>query len=168
MNNKYLIGSQLLGIKNSKDIDYLVFADTYDHVFKNKTKEDLFIVPLEYMEKRLIFDCNDWEKITLFQYDYRIIKQNFPFHFDVFENKQKIKYEFNKLINKQSYFFNPMTSALNGNLEKFAFYFAYLTFIFVNNDVKLTHKQKQIVQDIHDEKLPKEYIQTLIDLFFNS
>lgn len=163
---KFLVGSKLLNLDNSRDIDYVVIADK-DEWGLHKSPFDYHVWSEQDMLD--VFDFNtqnaDYKKLkkllVAYQYDYRIIQQDFPWHFDILLIREKVKNFLKFVVATQECNFSRHVCMKRKNCSKLIYHFAYNLFILQNNSVYLTPEQKEIIQKIHDCQMPIEYLDEL-------
>lgn len=170
---RYIVGSTLLQLNNRKDIDCICIVDELKQSYrKNIDGYDCDIHSIETLKNSIAFDIDYknvssdihkkcFQLIVSYQCDYRIIKQDFPFHYDILENKEKV-IEFLRYVVKNKWLnFNKNVRQNRFYCSKIIYHFAYTLFIMLNNDVNLTEEQRAIIQKIHDIQMPIEYLDEL-------
>ena len=167
---KYLIGSHLLGLEKNKDIDYLVIADNCDYVHKFENGEDIFYRSEENLKRYFSFDVEFIQGYRIliynYQYDQNIIGQNFPIHYNVLDYRGKL-IEFLKFVVERKIFnFNKGITTEKLYCSKSIYHIAYNIFILQNNSPIITPEQKEIIQKIHDKKMPIEYLDELEKMLY--
>lgn len=164
---KFLVGSKLLNLDNNRDIDYVIIADR-DEWGLHKLPFDYHVWPEQDMLDVFNFDIPDnvdykrlKKMLVAYQYDYRIIKQDFPWHFDILLIREKVKDFLKFVVEAQECNFSRNICAIKKRCSKIIYHFAYNLFILQNNSIHLTREQKEIVQKIHDCQMPIEYLDEL-------
>lgn len=165
---KYLIGSKLLNLKNPKDTDYLILSNHSEKLIQNG--EEYFIRDRKIFDKILFFQedptltklSNYTLMLSNYQMDYRIIKQNFPIHYNILEHKKELIHFLDFIIIKKK--FNFSYDFKQDVVHKRLYHFAYNLFILQNNNVELTKEQFNIVQKIHDGEMPISYLDEMKSL----
>lgn len=167
LDKKFLVGSKLLGLTNNKDIDYVVFDKKNESVFA-RCKEDYHLWTEEDLldKYNFLFSANSTNKdlrmwLILYQFDYRIIKQNFPIHLDILKKRREVKNFLRFLVDNRLCNFNKYIKIERKYCSKTIYHFAYNLFILQNNSVYLTPEQKEVIQKIHDCQMPIEYLDEL-------
>lgn len=164
---EYIIGSNLLSLKNNRDIDYLELSDKereYKWLIENEKQK--LVISQQQLFKRLHFvESFNEKQIFNYQYDKKIIGQGFPIEYNLLNYREKlielIDYVFeNNLLNTNKFV------SLNGNCSKKIYHIAYNVFILENNSVELNQEQKEIIQKIHDIEMPISYIDELKEKFY--
>lgn len=167
---KYLVGSNLLGLSNSKsDIDLLVVVDTneddyykrkfvdgQDCIFRSKAninRQMNFVLPIDRDTAR--------KYIINYQLDRDIIGQDFPLEFHILDHRQNYVDLLKYLVDNKWLNFNRTVKYANGCLQKNMYHVAYLLFIIKNSTTMLTDEQRQIVKKIHDREMPDSYADDL-------
>lgn len=168
-NNMYLVGSNTLKLSNCKDVDYInIIKDKNDIKYHINDGQhipcDIFNITIEQLSDRLKFKDPDYVNIWLYQYDYRLIGDDFPIHFDVLKHKDKIIQILKKLVINHSFCFAPYSYEKDHKLERIAYHIMANIFFIENNNIVLLPKQKEIIQSIHDLKMPKEYYKEMVKL----
>lgn len=156
---KYLIGSKLLGLSN-KDTDYIVITNENKKVSENG--EDIFCLTKEQLLKNLNFNVKNSFVLTgNYQYDRAIIGSEFPIEYHILEHKKDLIELLKRIVNKRLCNFNKRITQGNKCCCKMIYHIAYNLFILENNSPIITQEQKAIIQDIHDIKMPIEYLDEL-------
>ena len=62
----------------------------FAEIFSQHIPCDIFNLTIEQLSDRLKFKDPDYVNLWLYQYDYRLIGDDFPIHFDVLKHKDKI------------------------------------------------------------------------------
>lgn len=144
----YIIGSTLLGLSNTHDIDYIC-SDAKEKIVNqpNTIYHGCRADSLSIVENRIQKFIN-YETTTtgIYQFDYRIIKQDFPIHFDILNYKNQIICMLKRVIKNL-----PPKS-------KQWYHVLYLYYILENNSVTLTSEQFENVQKAHDRVIDNEII----------
>lgn len=168
---KYLIGSSLLGIKNTRDKDYIVFIDNANYtrsaVVMENLEGNIHYRNKDDFIKSLNFKLEDYKSLVNYQCDREFIGEDFPIEYHILDYKDKV-IEMLKRISK----FNKCGFSKNfmqgdNCCIKRIYHIAYNIFIVQNNSVELTDKQLEIVQKIHDIQMPIDYIDTLKEMIDN-
>lgn len=168
---KYLIGSSLLGLKNARDIDYIVFTDTTP--MRARTAEEVenkinyHYRDREQFEKNLRFEFEDYTSISNYQFDKSFVGDNFPIDYKILDYKDKIIELLKHISRKNECYLTKHLYQGNKCCAKRVYHIAYNVFIIMNNSTKLTDEQMSIVQKIHDIEMPIDYIDTLRELIDN-
>lgn len=167
----YLIGSKLLGLENCKDTDMLVISTEHDYY--REIKDDNIEI-LHRSEANILKFLNFEETniykyaqglISNFQYDQAIIGQNFPIKYNILDHKEKLIELLDFIIEKKIFNFNPRITVNGGCCSKFIYSVAYNIFILQNNNPIITKSQREIIQKLHDGKMPISYINELKNIF---
>lgn len=166
----YIVGSKMLGLRNAHDTDCLVLIDSTDAIYKRgfennmdmlyRSSADLkaymnFEIPFASSSKAII------RYLANYQFDRDIIGQDFPLEFHILDKKEKYLELLNYILATKSANFDKDLNFNNGHCSKLIYHVAYLTFILENNSTELTAEQREIVQKIHDKKMPVEYLDVL-------
>ncbi len=168
---EYLIGSQLLGLSNNKDVDYIVINNNIDNSYgvfcEHKDGADYF----NYTEKTLndIYNFKmDYKKgfniylfVVFYQLDADIIGQDFPLEYHILNNRDKWKELLMYIVFAEKMNFTKKARFTNGCISKLIYHIAYLTYILKNNSTTLTAEQKANIQKIHDKQMPLEFLDEL-------
>ena len=172
---QYLVGSQLLNLKNWIDTDYFIFDENENRfILKINNKEqhiETFYASSSILTKYFNFE-EDYvnfphaERVysVLYQYDIDIIQQNFPIVFHVLEHKTDYIKFLQYLVNNNRVIFNVVCKDRKTNFihcDKNTYHIAYITYILKNNSTTLTAEQQQIIQTIHDKQMPISYLDEL-------
>lgn len=164
----YLIGSKLLGIKNTKDVDYLeIIEGSNTYYKKNDNGTDVFYSTIDKINKRLNFEVEDKFSLAFqlfnYQFDQTLRKHfgydDFPIKYNILDHKKELE-AFLKYI-KDNKLFNYDTRIVgkNNHISKQIFHIAYNKLILLNNSPILTEEQQEFVQRIHDKEVTwDEYI----------
>ena len=165
--NKFIVGSKCACIKDFKDLDILIVDET-EYKEKNIFR-DYKVISKDKLLKTLDFS-NFYEKDWLFNYQYdAAINPDFSkyYEYHILDHKDKL-YEFLKLtIDKEKYNFNKNIRINNKYLSKLVYHIAYNIFILENNSILLNINQIDVINKIHDLKMPFNYIDELIKTFNN-
>lgn len=167
--NKYLIGSRLLGLDKSHDIDYLQIVESGDvTLYKRQLIEgdDILTRSTANISRQMNFEFPIDRKtatyyIINYQLDQNIIGQQFPYEYHVLDKKKEYIKLLNYIVNNQLMNFTKEININNGHCSKILYHVAYLTFIMENNSTVLTAEQKEIVQKIHDKQMSVKYLDVL-------
>ena len=158
--NKYLIGSKLLGLTNEKDSDYVVITNENKKVFENG--EDIFYLTEEQLLKNLNFNVrNSFILAVNYQYDRAIIGSEFPIEYHILDHRTELINFLKKVVKNRDLNFNKRITCKNNCCSRLIYHIAYNLFILENNSPIITEEQKAIIQDIHDIKMPIEYLDEL-------
>lgn len=159
---KYLVGSKLLGLSNTKDTDYVVLVKE-NGVYKRVIEDgaDVLYISEEYVKQIMSFTFKSYTySINAFNYDANIIGQDFPIEYHILDYKKELKALLqyiakNNLLN----FSNKIT--INGYMSPNLYRVYYNYCILENNSVLLTAIQKETVQKIHDNEMPISFLDEL-------
>ena len=165
---EYIIGSKLLGLKNTRDMDRLVFNSNVDYKRICKDGNDVVNVSEEYLKDTMRFINPVGKRARLMIYNYQldqaIIGQNFPIKYNILDYKLELLELITRVILEKGMNFNKRITTNNGCCCKQVYHIAYNIFILYNNSPILTNEQKQIIQDIHDELVPIDYLDELVKI----
>ena len=165
MYKKYLIGSSLIGLKNNRDVDYLILVDD---IPKDPIREPG--VDNHYWTKEQLIDFLNFKTdvkqparqcLWNYQCDRDLIGDDFPIEFHILDHKEKLKDFLKKVVYHRQLNFNKYVTFDGGYCSKLIYHFAYNLFILQNNSVHMTQEQKEIIQKIHDYQMPIEYLDEL-------
>lgn len=175
MEQKYLIGSKLLGLTNNHDTDYLVLQDDDDSMDYRRSYENG--VETHYKLSSMLQKAFNFELpfddesiryyIVNYQLDENIIGQNFPYKFSVLAKRDKHIEMLNWVVDNRAVNFVKNKALNRGNCSKLIYHIAYMVFMLENNSTVLTAEQKAIVQRIHDKKMPQDYLDVLAEKIRN-
>lgn len=161
---KYQIGSKALGLNNTHDSDYVEIVEQTNYYNRILTVEyELKQISKDLLLKNLNFETR--YAIYNYQYDKEIIGNEFPIEYHLMDHREQLIEFISNVIESKDMNFNKRITVNNGCCSKLIYHIAWNIFALINNSVILTKEQKEIVQKIHDEEMPIEFIDTLIDLF---
>lgn len=164
-NKKYIVGSKLLNLNNIKDIDYLEFDKNVEYERAYQYGIDTVKVSKKELKKVLKFKVDlqkyYWRLIFNYQLDKRIIEKDFPIKYNLLKYKKQLIELLNFIVDKKLMNFNARVTIDEKHCSKVVYHVAYNLFILKNNEVKLTDEQLEIIQKIHDGKMPIEYLDEL-------
>lgn len=167
---KYKVGSDIIHLKNCKDIDYVILDDTcgtYKMVHNKDTGEDLFYTTKEYLMKRLTFSKNKNQLLMYnYQYDRALIGDEFPIEYHILDYKNELIEFLMFVVERKLFNFNKIIYCEDRKCSKLIYHIAYNVFILQNNSPILTEEQLKIVQQIHDYQMPIDYIDTLTSMIY--
>lgn len=165
---KYIIGSKLLNLDNTRDVDYLILTNNKNEYSKTITTDgEICYMSMDVLNNNLSFrNKHNIYQVFNYQYDYRIIKQNFPIKYDILSYRKDLYDFIDWCIKKQHLCFNTTFRVNKYYCSKFIYHIAYNIFILKNNDILLTSDQQNIIQKIHDNKMPIEYLYELKNIFY--
>lgn len=162
---EYLVGSKALGLKNARDEDYVIIATNKEYERRvEKNKEYIYIS--ENLAKEIMsFDVRKekYKHLYLFnyQFDRKIIGDSFPISYNILEYKGKLKELLKRIMEEKLYNFDKRVTTNGDNCSKRIYHIAYNVFILENNSSVITKEQKEIIQTIHDCKMPIDYLDEL-------
>lgn len=164
---KFLVGSQLLGLTNAKDIDYYVILDEGE-TLNRESGVDYHVVDWSKRLKVLTFqDTNPNYCIFCYQHD-KQINPSFAefFEYNLLDYKKELIDLIDNIIKNKLLNFNNKITTTNNCCCKIIYHIAYNIFILENNSPIITAEQKEIIQQIHDRVMPIEYLDTLKNKFY--
>lgn len=168
---RYLVGSNLLGLTNNKDIDYLEFCEECDYKFTKENGNDVIYVSYEELLQRLKFkkDFKQYAKYLIinYQFDKDIIGQDFPINYHILDYKENLLNLLIQIIDNKWLNVNKRISVNKGHCSKLIYHIAYNVFILKNNSPIITPEQKEIIQRLHDRETPISFIDELIEMIVN-
>lgn len=160
---KYQVGSKLLGLKNSKDNDFVVLCEDLvltKRVIENG--EEIFYKTKKELMYTLTFKLiNNSNTLFNYQYDRDIIGEDFPVEYHLLDYKNELILYLNKIVDSKLFNFNKLITCNNGNCSPKIYHIAYIVFIIKNNSPIITEEQKEIIQKIHDANMPISYLDEL-------
>ena len=160
---KYQVGSKLLGLENNKDNDFVVICE--DIVITRRiveNGEEIFYKTREELINTLNFNSpNNYNTLYNYQYDRDIIGKDFPVDYHILEHKNKLVIYLQKIVDNRLFNFNKLVTCNGGNCSPKIYHIAYNAFILKNNSPIITEGQKEIIQKIHDAKMPISYLDDL-------
>lgn len=167
--NKYLVGSGLLGLNNRKDKDFVVIVDSEDENYYERRLidgEDICFRSKSNVDRQMNFELplsmeTARYYIINYQLDKDIVGQNFPYEYHILDRRNDYIELLNYIVDNECFAFNRRVIYNHGFLSKLMYHIAYLTFIMKNNSPFLSKEQKEIVQKIHDKKMPDDYADEL-------
>lgn len=165
----YLIGSKLLNIKNTKDIDYIEIIDG-ENIYRKENKDgvDIFYSTLDLINKHLNFESEDSYNLAFqmfnYQYDTNLRAyfgyNDLPFKYNILDYKKELEAFLQHIKDNKLFNYNTEIVGKNNHISKQIFHIAYNKFILENNSTILTPKQQEIIQRIHDKDMTwDEYIE---------
>lgn len=155
----YKIGSNLLGLDNTKDNDTLYVCDEIIGFRKFESKNDTCYRSIEEVKRTLKFD-GILSNNKLFNYQLsKQLQPDFFIDYDLLDYRSEL-IAFLKNISKKGKF-RFSTDYDDEYCYKWIYHIAYNVFILENNSFDLTEEQKEIIQKIHDGEMPSSYITTL-------
>lgn len=163
---KYLVGSKLLGLQNAHDTDILLLDE------EEEERVDIHYCTKSFLFKRMNFEL-PIEKPYInaylhnYQLDADIIGQNFPYEYHILDQKDKYIELLTYLVDNKLMGFGRGEKYNCGQLLKSIYHVAYIAFIMQNNSTELTEEQKAIIQKIHDNQMPQEYLDELVEIISN-
>lgn len=159
---QYKVGSANLQIDNKNDKDYIILQSDYSYkkVIDPETKEDLIYISKEVLENNLNFRGNFKHQMYNYQYDEDIIGSDFPIEYHILDHKKELLAYLKEIVRQRLFNMNT-TISVNGNCTKIVYHVAYNYFILKNNSPILTAEQVEIVNKIHDLKMPISYVDEL-------
>lgn len=159
---KYKIGSAKLGIKNNRDKDYVVISNDFNYKRETdkETKEDIIYISEEYLRNNLSFKGDFKQQMYNYQYDKTFIGDDFPIKYEILAYKMELLNYLKEVVKLKLFNMNTLIST-NGCCTKIVYHVAYNYFILKNNSPILTAEQMEIVNKIHDCKMPISYIEEL-------
>ena len=91
----YIVGSSVLKLSNCNDIDYINIIKgkndiKYTFIDDKNIKHDIFNITIAQLIEKLNFKNSDFINLQLYQYDYRLIGDNFPIYFNILDHKRQI------------------------------------------------------------------------------
>lgn len=169
MENKYLVGSCLLGLGSNKDIDYAIIVENEDktyHLHSFENGHDCFFASRSNIEMYMNFEKpftrkNIFRYVINYQYDADIIKQDFPIEHHIAEKRSDYIRMLNWIVDSRELNFDKDLNFNDWKVSPLLYHVAYLTFILENDSTTLTAEQKAIVQQIHDKQMSVEYLDVL-------
>lgn len=165
--DKYLVGSNLLGLTKNKDTDYVVLDSTIEKIGKRKIDngvECFYYSPnylTQLMHFELPYDREILKYMWIYQYDIDIIGQDFPIVWHILDYKDKVKEFLNWVVDNKALNFTKDIYFNDYKMSKLLYHITYMTYILKNNSVQLTKEQKENIQKIHDYEMPLEFLDTL-------
>lgn len=161
----YLIGSKLLGIKNTKDIDYVEIVEGNDiHYRQFKDGKDILYESEDTVLANLNFTASRKEfSIIAYQYDQTLRKHfghdDFPIKYNILDHRKELEELLAYIKERKILNYNTRLYGKNGHVPKQIFHIAYNKFILLNNSPILTEEQQEFIQRIHDKDVTwDEYI----------
>lgn len=175
MNKKYLIGSHLLNLNNNHDVDYLQIVESDDATLYKREfidSEDVVSRSIANMDRQMNFAFPIDRKtvsyyVINYQLDKSIIGQEFPYKYRILDKREKYVELLNYIVDNKIMNFDKEININDWHCSKILYHVAYLTFILENNSTTLTAEQKEIVQKIHDRKMPIVYLDELEEIIRN-
>lgn len=161
--NKFLIGSSLLGLTNTKDTDYLYILEDNETVPQNDgSGEDLRYRTKVNILETLKFEGDDGRKLFNYQFDQQINPSFASYYsYNILDYKEELISFLKNIVKEKLYNFNKIIFQGNQCCCKMIYHIAYNLFIVENNSSLITSEQKQIIQEIHDLQKPIEYLDEL-------
>lgn len=157
---KYLVGSNLLGLSKTRDVDYLIIGTKPSDYIYNE--EDIRFREENELLGCMKFENNSFGWIYNYQLD-RQINSDFALYYsyNLLDYRTQLINKLKKVVNKKLFNFNKIITQGNNCCCKVIYHIAYNLFILENNSPIITEEQKAIIQDIHDIKMPIEYLDEL-------
>ena len=158
---EFLIGSSLLGLTKIKDIDYLIISEDESGTGV-KDGVDFRYRTLDNLKETLAFKNEDNRKLFNYQLDQAINKEFgefMPYH--LLDYRKELILFLKEIASNKKFNFNKRITTNNGHCTKYIYHIAYNLFIVENNSPIITTEQKEIVQKIHDLKMPIDYLDEL-------
>ena len=161
----YLIGSKLLGIKNTKDVDYVEIVEgnkIHYRTFENGI--DLLHISEDNLLDNFNFTPIKKEySIHSYQYDQTLRKHfghdDFPIKYNILDHRKELEELLAYIKKRKILNYNTRLYGKNGHVPKQIFHIAYNKLILLNNSPILTEEQQEFVQRIHDKEVTwDEYI----------
>lgn len=158
---KFLIGSSMLGLTNTKDTDYLYIYEGSEKVIVNDENDNRYRTK-EYQIELLEFKNEDGRKLFNYQCDQTINSEFGSFiPYNIIDYKKELITFLKEIVKEKKFNFYWRITANGGNCTKMIYHIAYNLFIIENNSPIITNEQKEIIQKIHDLKMPINYIYEL-------
>lgn len=135
MVNKYLVGSSLLGLSNSKDLDYIILVENLPPKEKRPQQEgcekvlDIGYRTFNETKKRLDFVQLDWLTICNYQLDQDIIGQDFPIEYHILEHRRALISYLKKIKNEHLCNFHKLIRINKKYCSRLIYHVAYNIFI---------------------------------------
>lgn len=168
---KYKVGSGILHLENCKDTDYVILSNGYGDykmVYDKDTGEDLIYITPEYLTSLLTYQKKKKQLLIYnYQYDRGIIGEEFPIEYHILDYRQELINYLKEVSKFKLFNFNKRIKYNKLYCSKIIYHIAYNIFILQNNSPIITEEQKAIVQQIHDGKMPIEYIDVLENMLNN-
>ena len=146
---KYLVGSKMLGLKNTKDTDYVIISEDYEYKRIYSNGEDILYRSKENIITSMLFnrDINKFagSLILNYQYDADIIGQDFPIEYHLLDHKEELINLLKVIVKNKLLNVNKRVSIKGGKCSKTLYHIAYNVFILQNNSPIITEEQKQII-----------------------
>lgn len=174
--NRYLIGSYLLGLRNNHDRDMLVldFENEDPNFYRRECVDgdDVVIYSVANLNQQInmklpLSHITAKRYIINYQLDKSIIGQDFPIEYHILDRRSDYIDLLNWIVDNQAANFKKIPELNDGNCSKIIYHIAYTLFIVENNSTTLTAEQKAIVQKIHDRQMPQDYLDVLAEKIRN-
>lgn len=184
---KYLTGSRFIGLENCHDYDYLIICDKTQWKRATpedrKNKQDNHYWTIELIKKSLNFEDQfssaNWDSLSTMR---ALLVTNVLFIQHLLSDVELCKSE--KWVNKELFFNNKnkykdgLLWAVQHNVYNLNYDFMirenmycnctrriynvmYTLYILLNGDFYITEQQKQILQTIHDNQMPLEFLKEI-------
>ena len=170
---RFIVGSHLLGIKNCEDFDYVVIDDTSEEYRKSVNEENchIFYISKPMLDKYMNFEI-DYKKnlhnyLIQYQLDQNIISSDFPYKYNILDNKNKYIELLKYVAKSKRYGFRKWNNNGDKYCSKLIYHIAYNMFICQNNSVLLTEEQKEVIQKLHDRVMPISYLDEMENIINN-
>ena len=158
---KFIIGSSILGLTNLRDKDYLYIVENGNTITINDENDNHYRTK-EYQLELLEFKNNDGRKLFNYQCDKAINKEFGEFiSYNILDYKSELIKFLKNIVNKKLFNFDKRVSTEDKKCAKYIYHIAYNLFIVENNSPIITTEQKEIIQKIHDLKMPIDYLDEL-------
>ena len=164
MMKRYLVGSNLLCLHNCCDHDYVVVVETDEEYRKCVFEEENHIYYIskpmldKYMNFEIDYKENVHDYLIQYQLDQNIISWDFPYKYNILDHKDKYIELLKYVVENKKHGFRRLSKKDNECCTKGLYHIAYNMFICLNNSTILTKEQKEIIQQIHDRKMPISYL----------
>lgn len=162
----YIVGSRSLELENTHDLDIFVVCpnEKIANLFKNnKDHIDLRITDEQCLYDVLRFKDFNKEQ-TLFNYQlngYTFNLNGETITYNILDYLNDLK-SYLKYVITTDTFLSNINIVMSVRIPKVFYHLIYNYFIVINKSTKLTEKQKETIQKIHDHKMLKEeYIDLL-------
>ena len=179
---RYLLGSKILKLDNSRDHDYIVVSEgeEYRREWLENGEDILYIGEITLKNKLEFKDIDSLisnntpsnrqllnRMLYNYQYDKDIMPEEFCITYTLLDYREELTKLLKHIKEKKLFNFNKRIKINNQFCSKIVYHIAYNIFILQNNSPILTQEQKEIIQKIHDFKMPVEYVDVLNEMIDN-